>query len=97
MATRLRWWERWTPILLGPLVTLIVGGLVAYMIARANVNREYLGTAVTILTSQHANSDLRVFAVSLLDKFSPIPLGQKLSDGLKSGAVTSVAVDPATY
>ena len=91
--------ERWVKIILPPLVTLGIavgitrelthgGQAIQKSIATANVARDYVKIAISILESKDADQRLKAYAGALFKKFSPVPIPPDLRGPLTSGRLT---------
>jgi Putative peptidoglycan binding domain len=70
-----------------PVVIVWLGGLIQSSLARRSVSQQYVQVAVSILTSRETDTDLRSWAVDLLNDNSPTQLTGDVAKKLRQGIV----------
>lgn len=70
-----------------PILVAIFGYLIQLRISEESTKKDYVSMAISIINSKETpeDSDLRKWAVSVLDKNSPVPFGDSLRKSLSSG------------
>lgn len=88
-ADRLEFWKQIAQItsaLAIPIVLAVIGYLVQSSLADAGLKKDYVQMALTVLREQPTkeNAELRQWAISVLDKNSPVPIPKQLKSQLAS-------------
>lgn len=70
----------WLSVVAVPVTIAVVGWQVQNSLSEAGLNKDYVAMAITILKepATRDTTDLRLWAVSVLEKHSPVPLPEQL-------------------
>lgn len=86
-------------VLLIPIIIVGISSVIQWSIQKESTNSVYVQTAISILQDKETSSELKAWAVKIVDQKSPIPLSDDLSSKLKSGEITfpPTKCDDGTY
>lgn len=84
----------WAVILITSIISIVLSFVVSFFTAftqnniqQQSINRDYVQIAVSILQDPKANSDLKIWATSLINKESPVLFNNNLFNNLGTGKI----------